>query len=179
VKGLRLLRSLLTALLHLVIATVGVAVFSAFCFYGLKPVLAPFVARNRLIHDAALTLSFFPFQSLVGILIGFVLAASHGKFGRSRVARWVWTVPAGFLLLLLLSWSPRSVLVETRWEHFFWSTMPDSKKEQLITTLPLLTSITYGLGSYLGCKYQRSRGKTKWGKTRGQTGRSPGSGFKK
>jgi hypothetical protein len=130
---------------------------SAVCFYGLKPILVPFVDRGRLIHDAALTLPFFPFQSLVGIVIGFVFAAGGSRIGGSSIARWVWIVPAGFFLLLLSAWGSRSLLLETRWEHFFWSTSPDSKKEQLITTLPVLTSIAYGLGSFLGCKYYQHR----------------------
>jgi hypothetical protein len=156
VSGLRLLHALATALLHLLVATLGVAVSSAVCFYALKPILVQFVARDRLIHDALLSLPFFPFQSLVGFVTGFAFA-SRAEVGRKRVARWVWIAPASCLLILFIAWSPRSVFIESDWEHFFWTAQSDSKKEQLITTLPLLTSITYGLGSYLGCKYYQAR----------------------
>ena len=104
-----------------------------------------------------LTLPFFPFQSLVGLLSGFLIFVVDGKFGRSREARSAWILPVGWFLLLFLAWSPHSVLTESRWQHFFLSILGDSKKEQFVTTLPLLTSIAYALGNYLAGKYNVNR----------------------
>jgi hypothetical protein len=138
--------------LHLLIATFGVAVSSAILFYILKPVLSPFVAPAILRQDAPLTLPFFPFQSLVGLATGYLMAVKRGEFGKSRAARLVWIVPAVWFLLLFSAWGSQSVLAESRLEHFFWGSIGSSKKDQFLTTLPLLTSVAYAVGNYLGCK---------------------------
>jgi hypothetical protein len=156
-KVLRAAQSVGIALLHVLVGTVGVAVSSAILFYVLKPILSPFISPASLGHDIPLTLPFFPFQSLVGFLSGFLVFVFDGKFGRSREARSAWIIPAGWFLLLFLAWTPHSVLTESRWEHFFWGSLGDSKKEQFVTTLPLLTSIAYALGNYLADKCRLNR----------------------
>jgi hypothetical protein len=156
-KILRVAWSVGIALLHVLVATVGVAVSSAVLFYVLKPILSLFMSPVSLAHDIPLTLPFFPFQSLVGLLSGFLVFLGGGNFGRRREARAAWIIPAGWFLLLFLAWSPHSVLTESRWEHFLWGSLGDSKKEQFVTTLPLVTSITYALGNYLAGKYQLNR----------------------
>jgi hypothetical protein len=156
-KILRVACNLGIALLHVLLATVGVAVSSAILFYVLKPILSLFMSPVSLRHDVPLTLAFFPFQSLVGLLGGFIMFVGGGNFGRRREARAAWIIPAGWFLLLFLAWSPHSVLAESRWEHFLWGSLGDSKKEQFVTTLPLVTSITYALGNYLADKYKPNR----------------------
>jgi hypothetical protein len=156
-KILRAARCVGIALLHVFVATLEVAVSSVVLFYVLKPILYPFFSPTILDHDMPLTLPFFPFQSLVGLLSGFLIFVVDGKFGGSREARSAWILPVGWFLLLFLAWSPHSVLTESRWQHFFLSILGDSKKEQFVTTLPLLTSIAYALGNYLAGKYNVNR----------------------
>jgi hypothetical protein len=155
VRTLHVLQGVGIALLHVILATVAVPVSSAMLYYVVKPVLSPF---DSLGHDVPLIWPFFPVQSLVGLLTGFLLFVRRTRFGRSRVARFVWIIPAAWFSLMFLAWGSHSVLSENRWEHFFLSGLGDSKREQIFITLPLLTSVAYAFGNYLGGRYEQSRG---------------------
>ena len=134
---------------HVAVATIGVAFSTASLFFLLKPILSPFVARKGLDLNLLLRLPFFPLQAVLGFIVGYVWALKQNAFAQDRSARYVWIIPTIWFLLFFLSWSPASILIESRWDHFFWSNLPESKKIQLVTTLPLLTSMAYSLGSYV------------------------------
>ncbi len=140
------------ALGHLVIATAGVAISTALIFFSLKPVLALVISPLSLATNSPLRLNFFPLQSLVAFVIGYFGGSSRSSFRGDKSARYVWVVPLVWFALFFLCWSPRSVLIENRWDHFFWSNTEQSKSEQLVTTLPLLTSLAYAIGSYVSSR---------------------------
>jgi hypothetical protein len=143
---------------HLVVATAGVAVSTAILFYGLRPVLLPFFSRASIADPALLlALPFFPLQLAFGFISGYVLASKGGPFVTDGAARYVWIIPTIWFTLFLLSWSSRSIFMESRWEHFIWSTSTSAKKIQSVTTLPFVTSVAYGLGSYTAQAVRRSR----------------------
>jgi hypothetical protein len=140
------------ALLHLVIACVAVPLLAVACVFSFRSIVSVFISQRTLDPHTALTLPLFPLQSTTGFLTALSLARGGGRFGQNRAARFVWVIPVLWFLLFFLAWSPNSVLAEGRWNHFLWSSMRSSKNEQLVTTLPLLTSIAYALGSHLGGK---------------------------
>jgi hypothetical protein len=139
-------------LAHLVLATVAVPISSAILFFSLKPLLSVFMSSVALESDAPLTLPLFPLQAVLGLMTGLFLAVRAGEFGRDRTARYIWVVPAIWFLLFFASWQSRSVLVESRLEHFLWSTSLFSKRMQITTTMPSVTSLAYSLGSYMGSR---------------------------
>ena len=140
------------ALGHLIIATVGIAISTAIFFFMLKPVLSLFVSASDLSQSLSLKLQLFPLQSSFGFAAGYCGTLQRNAFSRDASARYVWIIPTIWFMLCFLAWTPSSVFVETRWDHFFWSTIPSSKGFQLLTTLPLLTSASYAFGSYVAVR---------------------------
>jgi len=152
-----MLRAICTGLAHILAATLGVAILSTLLFYTFKPILGLLISSDTLSHDVVLVLPFFPFQCFIGLLAGFSVWMRLGSFGRVPAARFAWVIPTALFILLFASWGTHSVLGETRWEHYFWSNNGFSKKDQLITTLPFLTSVTYSIGNSLGLLYQHGQ----------------------
>lgn len=127
-SSLQFLRTIVFFLGHLAISTLAVGMTSAILFYTFKPVLAPFLSPIVLRHDLPLMLPFFPIQSIVALVIGFVLARKKGNFWGHASAQWVWIVPTLWLLLSLASYQPSSVMMESRWRHLFWSPLLESRR---------------------------------------------------
>jgi hypothetical protein len=148
-SSLQFLRSVLFFLGHLAISTLAVGMASAILFYSFKPALTPFLSPFVLRHDLPLMFPFFPIQSIVAVAIGFVLARKKRGFCGHGSAQWVWIVPTLWLLFSFASYQPSSVMMESRWRHFFWSPLLESRRVQLGTTLFFLTSITYALGNFV------------------------------
>ena len=99
---------------------------------------------------------FFPIQSIVGLVVGFAIAGKRGVFWSHESARWVWIVPTLLLLLGLAFYQPSSVMMESRWHHFFWSPLLESKRVQLGSTLLFLTSIAYALGNFVATRLRQA-----------------------
>jgi len=146
----------LTALLHFALAIIVVPLATAACFFSFRSLASLFISYKTLSPHWALTLPFFPLQSTSGFLTAFWLALRGGRFGQSRTAQFVWVIPVAWFLVFYLAWNPHSVLTESRWDHFFWSGTSGSKNEQLVTTLPFLTSFAYALGNHVGRKCQHN-----------------------
>jgi hypothetical protein len=157
-QAAELIRRVFFAASHLCLATAGVAVSTAILFYGVRPVLLTIFSR-AVVADPVflLALPFFPLQLAFGFISGYVLASKDGAFGKDGAARYVWIVPTVWFTLFLLTYSSRSIFTESRWEHFIWSTSTSAKKIQCVTTLPFVTSVAYGLGSYTARAVRRSR----------------------
>ena|SRR5882762_1705411 len=143
------LRSLLLVAVHLLISTLGVVICSSALFYALKPALLLFLSKTVVTHDIPLLLTLFPLQSLVGFAIGTWYSLKADWIAESRAARLVWIIPALWLLMWLILGGP------ARRNSLLWSTDLDSKKVQLITTLPFMTSTSYALGNYFGLYYKK------------------------
>jgi len=137
---------------HLVVATAGVAISTAICFFLFKPIFSLFVSRTSSALNLALRFQLFPLQTAFGFVAGYASSLKQNAFAQDRSARYVWIIPTVWFMLFFLSWSPASILLESRWDHFFWSDLPESKRLQLVTTLPFLTSVAYALGSYAGIR---------------------------
>jgi hypothetical protein len=148
-SSLQFLRTVLFFLGHLAISTLAMGLTSAMLLYTFEPVLAPFLSPFALRHDLPLMLPFFPIQSIVAFVIGFMLARKKGEFWSHVTAQWVWIVPTLWLLFSLASYQSSSVMMESRWRHFFWSPLLESRRAQRGTTLLFLMSITYALGNFL------------------------------
>jgi hypothetical protein len=148
-SSLQFFRSVLFFLGQLFISTLAVGMASAMLFYSFKPVLTPFLSPFALKHNLPLMLPFFPIQNIVAAVFGFVLARKKYGFWSYGRAQWVWIVPTLWLLLSFASYQPSSVMMESRWHHFFWSPLLESRRVQLGTTLFFLTSVTYALGHFV------------------------------
>ena len=148
---MRFARDTCVLALHSIVATVGVAQCSNFIFYSLKPILEIFISRESLIHDFPLLLPLFPLQAAAGLVIGSLIALKSARFGRMWVARYVWVFPALWFSVLFWARGPE------RWNFFVWSADLPAKKIQLVSTLPLVASVAYSIGSYLG-NYNRGKG---------------------
>jgi hypothetical protein len=139
-------KGIAAGLLHLAIAVVAVPVITAASFFALRPLISFFVPQGALDPRSVLTLPLFPLQSISGFAIGFFVARRGGGLLQNKIAWWIWAIPALWFLVLFAAWPGE------RWVHFVWSNSPRSKTEQFFTTLPLLTSITYALGSAIGVR---------------------------
>jgi hypothetical protein len=142
---------------HLTISTLGVGMAAAMLFYAFKPVLSPFLSSFALRHDLPLAIPFFPIQSVVGLLVGFAVARKQGRFWGHVSAEWVWIVPALYLAFSLASYRAGSVMTESRWRHYFWSRLPESRHDQLNITILFSMSVAYALGNFLARKLDNSR----------------------
>jgi hypothetical protein len=148
--NLSLLKSMGIGLLHFVVATVGVSVGSAFVFYSLKPLLYIFMSSRTANSDTVLWCRLFPFQALVAFACSWYLARRGGRVGAASMVRLLWIVPCLWLLLLIVVWNHQSLLDESWWQHFFWSRSPEALRIQIVSTLPLITTLAYALGNYCG-----------------------------
>lgn len=155
--SLRLFRTAIFFVGHLTISTLGVGMTAAMLFYALKPVLSPFLSSYALRHDLPLMIPFFPIQSVVALLVGFAVARRQGKFWAHGSAEWVWIVPTVYLAFSLASYQTSSVMTESRWRHFFWSPLPESRHDQLNITVLFSMSIAYALGNFLARKLDNTR----------------------
>jgi hypothetical protein len=153
-SSLRLFRAAIFFFGHLTISTLGVGMTAAMLFYAFKPALSPFLSPFALRHDLPLMTPFFPIQSTVALVVGFAVARKKGRFWRHGSAQWVWIVPTLLLLLSLASYEPNSVMMESRWRHFFWSPLLESRRDQLNTTVLFMMSIAYVLGNFLARKFR-------------------------
>jgi hypothetical protein len=147
-------RTIGLVLAHFLLSTVGVAVCSVAGLYILKPALLAIISEQSLKRDAPLILPFFPIQSGIALASGFVIARSHFRFGKGVIADLVWIISLVWVLIAMLSWSHNATILESSWRHFFVSNDPESKRNQLIFTLPFLTSLFYGIGHYIGRRFQ-------------------------
>lgn len=156
IKPLVVIKRAAFAMGHLTIATVGVPISTAIVFFSVKPILAFFVSPLTLAMNLPLRLGLFPLQTAFGLAVGYLVARRQNTFGRDKSAYWVWVIPGIWFLLFFLSWSQPSILAEGRLDRFFWSSSPESKTRQIVTTLPLLTSISYALGVLVGTRRSSS-----------------------
>lgn len=153
------LESIAFWLAHTLLGTLGIAVSVAILFYSIKDPLTA-VAPSLAFHNALLIIPFFPLQSLVGALCGLLTARKENVFWRSRSAELAWILPALWLAFLFYNnYSPSGFpgLPETRWQHFFWSSIPRVRGLQLGTTMPFLASLAYAVGHYVGRTAQNQR----------------------
>jgi hypothetical protein len=142
-------KTICAAILHLLTATVGIGVLSAFAFYSLKPALALFLTAQSLRGDVPLLLPLLPLQVTTALGCGFLVGRQRNWVASSRTAYFCWLLPALWFLLAVSAWHVSSVMAQGRWNHFLWATSPESKRAQLTFTLPFLTSIAYASGTYL------------------------------
>jgi hypothetical protein len=145
-----LLKGVGIGLLHFAVATVGVSVGSALVFYSLKPLLYVFMSNRTVNSDTVLWCRFFPFQALVAFACSWHLARRGGRAGATSIVRLLWIVPCVWLLFLIVVWHHQSLLRESRWQHFFWSRSTEALRIQMVSTLPLITTLAYALGNYCG-----------------------------
>jgi hypothetical protein len=145
----RFLRMVLFYAGHLGISTLGVGMTSAMLFYSVKPIFAPWLSPFAFKHDLPLIFPLFPIQTTVAFVMGFLLARKQGGFSGHPSARWVWIVPALWLMFSIAAYRPDSVMMEPRFRHFFWTPSLDSRRNQLDTTFLFLTSVSYALGCVL------------------------------
>ncbi len=144
------LKNVWIGLLHFVVATVGVNVGSALVFYSLTPLLHVFMSSGTVNSDTVLWCRFFPFQALVAFASSWHLARKGGRVGAANIVRLLWIVPSVWLLFLIVIWHQQSSLGESRWQHFLLSRSPEALRIQIVSTLPLITTLAYALGNYCG-----------------------------
>lgn len=142
--------SLLCFVVHLVTGAWGIGVISAMSFYSVKPILGFFFRQSVLQRDAILLIHFFPIQCCTALITGFVLFLRGGSIFRNRVGTWVWLFPALWFLLNIMAWESQGPTNSHWWYYFFLSSQPLAQRRQLITTLPLLTSVLYAVGLQIG-----------------------------
>jgi hypothetical protein len=139
------------------ISTLGVGMAAAMLFYAFKPALSPFLFPLALKHDLPLVIPFFPIQSAVALLVGFAVARKQGRFWGHVTAEWVWIVPTVYLAFSLVSYQSSSVMTESRWRHYFWGRLPESRHDQLNITILFSMSVAYAFGNFLARKLNNTR----------------------
>lgn len=155
-SSLRLFRAAIFFFGHLTISTLGVGMTAAMLFYAFKPALLASLSPYALRHDLPLMIPFFPIQSIVALVVGFAIARKKGSFWGDKSAMLVWILPTLLLLLSLASYQSSSVMMESRWRHFFWSPLLESRRSQLDTTLLFLMSTAYAIGNFLARKLKNT-----------------------
>ena len=97
----------------------------------------------------------FVLQILFGLSLGFLLSK---RIGDVKSARWVWLIPAAWMLVGIVTWHPFAVSSLSPWEYFFssqWLQLPPSPwrsrwvTDQFTHTVPLFTSVAYSVGVFL------------------------------
>src|ERR1700730_9089843 len=99
------------AICQLVIATAGVAISTAILYFSVKPALSIFMSQASLAINLPLRMRFFPLQTVVGWITGYIAVRNH-TFGNDRSSQYVWIIPAIWFTLFFLAWSHGSILVE-------------------------------------------------------------------
>jgi len=135
--------------IHLVLIGICLPLLVQYFLFNLWPVLRaiPFFYRSNM-----LAIPFFPVQSLIGLAVGVAAARSRNVFWENKVAERVWVLPAVWMLFLLMSYKPQSLIDEDRWRHFFWPDLHGVPLFQKLTSLPLLVSASYAVGHLAGRK---------------------------
>lgn len=143
------IKTFLVASLHVIAATIFVPFICTLTFYSIKPVLPLILSLTSITSDAPLLLPLFPMQMVTGLLFG-LWVSKICNTNNLVTAYFAWIVPLCWFLIICTAWSPGSVFAESRWTRFIWSNSLLDKKAQLVTTLPLVTSLTYATGAWLG-----------------------------
>ena len=156
-SSLRLFRAAVFFFGHLTVSTLGVGMTAAMLFYAFKPVLSPFLSPFALRHDLPLTIPFFPIQSVVALVVGYAVARKQGRFWSHMSAEWVWIIPTVYLAFSLVSYQSSSITTESRWCHYFWSRLPESRHDQLNITILFSMSVAYAVGNFLARRFGNAR----------------------
>ncbi len=144
-------------ILHLCLAVFVINIGATLLYYSVKPLLLLIIRGSFVRSDAILAARFFPFQASLEFICSWYLVVRGGNFGSAFIARFVWIVPCVWWLLLFVGWHQQSVLAESRWQHFFWSRSPEAFRMQVVTTLPLITTLAYAFGNYFASKLLKHR----------------------
>ena len=97
----------------------------------------------------------FVVQTLLALALGFLVSK---RIGDARSARWVWVIPAAWMLVGIISWLPATTASTSAWEYFFspqWLQLPPSPLRshwvtaQFTHTVPLFTAVAYSMGAFL------------------------------
>lgn len=137
-------RTALIFLLHQLISTIGVIVFSGVSVFGLIGLLRMLVPTAPRASWILTEMPGFPVQFLIGIGLGSVL----GKSLRSRSAVWVWILPLVFLVFgLFIVSHPES----SSFGHLIGTNCRPSERcfDQLLFTLPFVAALGYAAGVLL------------------------------
>jgi hypothetical protein len=134
---------------HWIIGAYGSTVVVGMSIYGIRLLVEQFIPQWVYFTYSVLMPPFFPLQTLTALLCGYFLAREPGAFSSSKVAQLAWILPTYFLVSNILVYES-SALMESRWEHFFWSSAFHSRMQQRDVTLPFLSSICYSIGHFVG-----------------------------
>ena len=111
---------------------------------------------------------FYPAQIAVGLYFGWWL----GRRLRNRAMVWVWILPLAIVCYVVIRASPfvpewTSILIrpgmgQSRWSYYFgWGCRPTAGcLDQLVTTLPLYTSVAYSVAGWLALRTADSRNRS-------------------
>ncbi len=155
---MRMKKSIIAYLLHVVVATIGTMMLSAIVvklLFVLWNLIDPSVTRWRVY--SLLFKPYFPVQILCGIAAGYL----NGRRFQDRGATWVWVIPAVRLAFAIATWRSTSILEDhTRAVigHFFledcqpplWTR---SCIDQSLITAPLYSSIAYSIGTLVARQF--------------------------
>src|SRR6266542_3954671 len=118
-KNTSTLKSIVSYLLHVTMATVGTMMLAAlaikllFVFWNF---VDPSITKQRVY--SVLFRPYFPVQIVCGLFAGYL----NGRRFQVRSATWVWVLPAVHLFLALATWRSTSILgdhARAVLEHFF------------------------------------------------------------
>jgi hypothetical protein len=169
--GARVWRSIGIFLLHSACATAGVLVLT-FALLGLGSTLFPEPAGPVVAVPLANfhpgppeafwhRLMYRPFDSpfLGEIALGLILGFTINLLLRSKSAKWAWTLPLAWFLLLVATngpvYPPQDTFLHVIWRDYFGFQPADEGFVQFVATVPLLGSIAYSLGAWLALRRLR------------------------
>jgi hypothetical protein len=137
---------------QLLTATFLIPVTTTFFYFTVKPLLLPFLSAESLLHNYSLTAPFFPLQVTMAAVTGIAAVRTRNRFAQHQSAEWVWVLPALWLTFTMLGYAPSA---ESVWHHFFWSHHYATRRLQIFSTLPALTSVMYATAHFASRKLQK------------------------
>lgn len=140
---------------HTLIATLIPTITVSTFIYAVRWLMEQFASQWVWYTYQVISLPLFPLQTIVSFILGFIAARETGAFWKSTAASVSWLIPCVLFAPAFLSYTP--ALMEGRWQHYFWSSDMLTRIHQSSTTLPVLTSLGYSLGHWLGIRVQHRR----------------------
>ncbi len=95
----------------------------------------------------------FVLQILFGLSLGFLLSK---RIGHVKSARWVWLIPAAWMLVGIATWHPFTVSSLSRWEYFFSSQLVPTSSIALAVSLGHRSIHAYRAIVYVSCLFSGS-----------------------
>lgn len=137
---------------HSLIAIVAIPIVTTSAWYFTNELIGAISFNRIALPSTLLVLPFFPLQITASFSVGSLLYRWGGAFGRTRAAQLSWLMP---LLWFLFMVSGTFFFDHKNIYEVFFSSNAASRRLQVFTTLPLLTTLSYSVGNLTAQRWRR------------------------